>query len=132
MTPFLWLCHSKWFVRCMLNHNYNLVFDFQIIYNTIEILLYCLNLWCLVLLVHKWQIQPINSMTKLFRVVFTCLSSGILLTNKHGSGIIEQCEKDLVDVAIYLTNEQRLIITTYAKDMLHLIAFEIFNNPMKH
>ena len=86
----------------------------------------CLNLWCLVLLVHKCQIQPINSITQLFRAVFACLSSGVLLPDKFGLGIIDPCEKDLIDATHYLTNEQRINITTYAQNILRLIAFEQF------
>jgi hypothetical protein len=83
-----------------------------------------LNLWCLVLLIYKCQNQPINSTINLFRSVFSCLSSGILLPNSIGPGIIDPCEKDLVDAADYLTVEQRLNITNYAHDILRLIAFE--------
>jgi hypothetical protein len=68
--------------------------------------------------------QPIHSSTRLFRSVFSCLSSGILLSNSIGPGIIDPCEKELVDAADYLTNEQRLSITTYAQYILRLISFE--------
>jgi hypothetical protein len=84
------------------------------------------NLWCLVLLVHRCQIQPINSIANLFRAVFACLSSGILLPNNFGLGIIDPCDKDLIDAADYLTNEQRINVTIYAQNMLRLIAFEQF------
>jgi zinc finger RNA-binding protein len=90
-----------------------------------------LNLWCLALLVYKCHIQPSSSTINLFRSVFSCLSSGILLPAFIGPGIIDPCEKDLVDAAAYLTNEQRIDITNYAHYVLRLIAFEkyekIFN-----
>jgi zinc finger RNA-binding protein len=83
-----------------------------------------LSLWCLTLLVYKCQKQPINSTINLFRSVFACLSSGILLPNHIGPGIIDPCEKDLVDAAAYLTIQQRLDITDYANYVYRLIVFE--------
>ncbi|CAF1483221.1 unnamed protein product [Rotaria sordida] len=121
--------HSNWFTGCMFNHNYNIIvlrLLRHLQYNNQTPLSY-LNLWCLVLLVHKCQTQPINSITKLFCSVFTYLSSGILLPNKLGLGIIDPCEKDPIDVANYLTNEQRSIITTYAQNIERLITFEQFD-----
>ncbi|CAF0743663.1 unnamed protein product [Rotaria sp. Silwood1] len=117
--------HSNWFTRCMLEHNSNLIVlrllrDLQ--YNQTP--LSSLNLWCLALLVHKCQNQPSTSSTHLFRAVFACLSSGILLPNHIGPGIIDPCEKELVDAAAYLTLEQRLNITSYAQNILRLICFE--------
>jgi hypothetical protein len=95
------------------------------------------NLWCLILLVHRCRIQPIHSIANLFRSVFACLSSGILLPNKFGLGIIDPCDKDLIDAADYLTNEQRIHVTTYAQNILRLIAFEQFEkifstHPQSH
>jgi len=87
-----------------------------------------LNLWCLTLLVYKCQKQPINSTINLFRSVFACLSSGILLPNHIGPGIIDPCEKELVDAAAYLTKEQRLNITDYANYVFRLIAFEKYES----
>jgi zinc finger RNA-binding protein len=87
-----------------------------------------LNLWCIILLVYKCQNQPINSLLTLFRSVFSCISSGILLPNDLGPGIIDPCEKELVDASAYLTIEQRLNITKYAHDILRLIAFERYEN----
>ena len=83
-----------------------------------------LNLWCLVLLVHKCQIQPIHSVGQLFRAVFACLSSGLLLPNAIGSGLTDPCEKDPVDAAAHLSTEQRIQLTAYAQDILRCIAFE--------
>ena len=85
-----------------------------------------LNLWCIILLVYKCQNQPNNSLLNLFRSVFSCLSSGILLPNNLGPGIIDPCEKELVDASSYLTTEQSLEITKYAQDILRSIAFERF------
>ncbi|CAF3546466.1 unnamed protein product [Rotaria sordida] len=117
--------HSNWFTRCMLEHNSNLIVlrllrDLQ--YNQTP--LSSFNLWCLALLVYKCQNQPPNSSTNLFRSVFACLSSGILLPNHIGPGITDPCEKELVDAADYLTLEERLNITNYAQNILRLISFE--------
>ncbi|CAF2417164.1 unnamed protein product [Rotaria sp. Silwood2] len=117
--------HSNWFTRCMLENNSNLIIlrllrDLQ--YNQTP--LSSFNLWCLALLVYKCQNQPPTSSTNLFRAVFACLSSGILLPNHIGPGIIDPCEKELVDAAAYLTLEQRLNITSYAQNILRLISFE--------
>lgn len=87
-----------------------------------------LNLWCIVLLVYKCQIEPTKSVLMLFRSVFSCLSSGILLANGVGPGVVDPCEKELVDATSYLTNEQRSAITKYAQDVLRLIAFEKYDN----
>jgi hypothetical protein len=87
----------------------------------------CLDLWCLSLLVHKCQIEPINSVTNLFRAVFSCLSSGILLPNQVGPGIIDPCEESHCDAASYLTIEQRLDLTNYAQHILRLIATQQFD-----
>ncbi|CAF3385028.1 unnamed protein product [Rotaria sp. Silwood2] len=128
MNFFLCLGHSNWFTRCMFNHNNNLIVLRLLRHlQYIQTPLSYLNLWCLVLLVHKCQFQPINSITTLFRAVFTCLSCGILLPNKVGPGIIDPCEKDLADAADYLTNEQRSNITIYAQNIVRLIAFEQFD-----
>jgi len=109
----------------MLDHNSNLIVlrllrDLQYHQTPLS----SLNLWCLTLLVYKCQNQPPNSFINLFRSVFSCLSSGILLPNHTGPGIIDPCEKELVDAAAYLTIEQRLKITNYAQTILRLIAFE--------
>ena len=87
-----------------------------------------LNLWSLALLVHKCQNQPAASITDLFRSVFVCLSSGILLPNFIGPGIIDPCEKEPVDAAAYLSIEHRLSITTYAQSMVRFIAFEQYDH----
>ncbi|CAF5148496.1 unnamed protein product, partial [Rotaria sp. Silwood1] len=42
-------------------------------------------------------------------------------------GIIDPCEKDLVDAASYVTNEQRSKITSYAQNIIRFIAFEQFD-----
>ena len=112
----------------MLDHPYNLIVlrllrDLQ----NHQTPLASLNLWCLTLLVHKCQIQPINSVTNLFRAVFSCLSSGIFLPNHIGPGIIDPCEKELIDVASYLTIEQRLYLTNYGQYILRLIASQQFD-----
>lgn len=86
-----------------------------------------LNIWCLALLVHKCQRQPALSITHLFRSVFACISSGILLPNFIGPGIIDPCEKEPVDAAAYLSIEQRLSITAYAQAMARFIAFEQYD-----
>jgi zinc finger RNA-binding protein len=86
-----------------------------------------LNLWCLALLVYKCQNQPTNSPIALFRSVFSCLSSGILLPNQIGPGIIDPCEKEPIDAAGYLTIKERLDITKYAHHILRLIAFEKYD-----
>ncbi|CAF1327567.1 unnamed protein product [Adineta steineri] len=117
--------HSNWFTHCMLEQNSNIIVlrilrDLQ--YNQTP--LSFLNLWCLTLLVYKCQNQAPNLLTNLFRSVFACLSSGILLPNQIGPGIIDPCEKELIDAAAYLTNEQRLSITNYAQHIIRLIAFE--------
>ncbi|CAF3870443.1 unnamed protein product, partial [Rotaria sp. Silwood1] len=120
--------HSNWFTQCMFNVPYNLVVLRLLRHlQYIQTPLCYLNLWCLVLLVHKCHTQSINSITKLFRAVFTCLSSGILLPNKLGPGIIDPCEKDLVDAASYVTNEHRSKITSYAQNIIRFIAFEQFD-----
>ncbi|CAF1201006.1 unnamed protein product [Rotaria magnacalcarata] len=120
--------HSNWFSRCMLENNSNLIVlrllrDLQ--YNQTP--LSSLNLWCLTLLVYKCQYQPPNSPTNLFRSVFACLSSGILLPSHIGPGIIDPCEKELVDAAAYLTTEERFNLTNYAQNMLRLISFEKYD-----
>jgi len=117
--------HSNWFTRCMIENDSNIIVlrllrDLQ--YNKTP--LSSLNLWCLTLLVYKCQKQPINSTINLFRSVFSCLSSGILLPNYVGPGIIDPCEKELADAAVYLTIEERLNITDYANYVLRLIVFE--------
>lgn len=122
----LFLGHSNWFTHCMLEHNSNLIVlrllrDLQCHQTPLSYF----NLWCLTLLVYKCQSQPPNnSSLNLFRSVFACLSSGILLPNHIGPGIIDPCEKELFDAAAYLTIDQRLQITTYAQTILRLIAFE--------
>ena len=83
-----------------------------------------LSLWSLILLVYKCQPHPIESITQLFRLVFACLSSGLLLTGALGPGLIDPCEKDLVDATEYLSTDERLSITHYAQTVLRLIAFE--------
>lgn len=108
----------------MLEHNSNLIVlrllrDLQ--YNQTP--LSSLNLWCLALLVYKCQSQPPNQPTNLFRSVFACLSSGVLLANYIGPGIIDPCEKEPVDAAAYLTTEQRFNLTQYAQNVLRLISF---------
>ena len=87
-----------------------------------------LNLWCIVLLVYKCQVHSIKSVLTLFRSVFSCLSSGILLAGGIGAGIVDPCEKELADAASHLTNEQRLNITKYAHDILRFIAFEKYES----
>jgi zinc finger RNA-binding protein len=119
------LGHSNWFTRCMMENNSNLIVlrllrDLQ--YNKTP--LSFLNLWCLTLIVYKCQNQPTNSSMNLFRSVFACLSGGILLPNHIGPGIIDPCEKELVDAAAYLNVEERLNITEYANHIFRLIAFE--------
>ncbi|CAM4910448.1 unnamed protein product [Rotaria socialis] len=120
--------HSNWFSRCMLENNSNLIVlrllrDLQ--YNQTP--LSSLNLWCLTLLVYKCQYQPPNSPTNLFRSVFACLSSGILLPNRIGPGIIDPCEKEVVDATAYLTTEERFNLTNYAQTILRLISFEKYD-----
>ena len=91
-----------------------------------------LNLWCLVLLLHTCQIQPIHSVGQLFRAVFACLSSGILLPNAIGSGLIDPCEKEPVDAAAHLNVEQRIELTAYAQNILRCIAFEQYDKIFAH
>ena len=83
-----------------------------------------LSLWSLALIVHKCQNQTVTSSASLFRSVFTCISSGILLPNQAGLGIIDPCEKEPIDAAASLTMDQRLNVTSYAQHVLRLIAFE--------
>lgn len=83
-----------------------------------------LNLWCLILLVYKCQSEPVQSVSKLFRLVFTCLSSGLLLPEGFGPGLIDPCEKEIIDATDYLTIDERLYITNYSQAILRLIAFE--------
>jgi zinc finger RNA-binding protein len=92
----------------------------------------CLNLWCLILLVHQCQNESTNSIAHVFRTVFSCLSSGLLLPNALGPGIIDPCEKDLVDAASYLTVEQRISITTYAQWIVRCLAFKQYNQIFDH
>jgi hypothetical protein len=88
-----------------------------------------LNLWCLTQLVHRCRHSSSHSATDLFRAVFGCLSSGVLLPNEIGPGLhIDPCEKNSMDATCYLTTEQRLNITLYAQDVLRSLAFERFEN----
>ncbi len=123
------LGHSNWFTRCMLENNSNLIV-LRLLRNLQDqqTPLSSLNLWCLALIVYKCHNQPPNSPINLFRSVFSCLSSGILLPNNIGPGIIDPCEKDLVDAAAYLTIEQRLNITDYAHSILREKIFYIKSN----
>lgn len=117
--------HSYWFTHRMLGNQTNLIVlrllrDLQ---NQQTALSY-LNLWCLILLVYKCQSEPVQSVSKLFRLIFTCLSSGLLLPEGFGPGLIDPCEKEIVDATDYLTIDERLFITNYAQAILRLIAFE--------
>ncbi|XP_065223039.1 zinc finger RNA-binding protein isoform X2 [Planococcus citri] len=55
------------------------------------------------------------------RRVFQAISSGLLLPG--GPGLLDPCEKDPVDAAAYLTDQQREEITASAQHALRLIAF---------
>lgn len=71
--------------------------------------------------------KGIDSTVNIFHAVFTYLSSGILLSDKLGSGIIDPCERGVVDVTAYLTSKQRSDITHYAQYILNLIVCEKFD-----
>ncbi|CAF1090562.1 unnamed protein product [Adineta ricciae] len=117
--------HSNWFTHCMLENNSNsTVLRILRSLQQNQTPLSHLSLWSLALLVHKCQNQPATSSASLFRSVFTCISSGVLLPNQAGLGIIDPCEKEPTDAAASLTMDQRLNITSYAQHVLRLIAFE--------
>lgn len=92
-----------------------------------------LNLWCLTQLVHRCRSSSSQSVTDLFRAVFGCLSSGVLLPNQIGPGLlIDACDKNSIDATFYLTTEQRLNITRYAQEVLRFLAFERFEEVFHH
>ncbi|CAF3293860.1 unnamed protein product [Rotaria sp. Silwood2] len=64
---------------------------------------------------------------KYFHVIFTCLSSDVLLRDKYDRGIIDSCEKYFVVPDNYLTNKQYSIITNYVYDIACLIAVQQFD-----
>ncbi|CAF3696870.1 unnamed protein product [Rotaria socialis] len=77
------ISHSNWFTRSIFHHN-----DTLIVLRLLRDLQYkqtplsCLNIWCLILIVHKCQNQPVNSILTLFPAVFTYMSNDILLSNE--------------------------------------------------
>ncbi|CAF4199117.1 unnamed protein product [Rotaria socialis] len=97
--------HSNWFTRSIFHHN-----DTLIVLRLLRDLQYkqtplsCLNIWCLILIVHKCQNQPVNSILTLFPAVFTYMNPA--------------------NGANYLTNNQRSAVTPYAQNTVRLIACE--------
>ncbi|KAL4228150.1 hypothetical protein ACF0H5_013583 [Mactra antiquata] len=82
-----------------------------------------LNEWAMELLVEKCvgsgggTLNPGDAL----RRVFECIASGVLLPG--GPGLLDPCEKDPVDAAFGLSNQEREDITASAQHALRLIAF---------
>ncbi|XP_045216764.1 zinc finger RNA-binding protein-like [Mercenaria mercenaria] len=82
-----------------------------------------LNEWAMELLVEKCvssgggHLNPGDAL----RRVFECIASGVLLPG--GPGLLDPCEKDPVDAASGLSNQEREDITASAQHALRLIAF---------
>jgi len=82
-----------------------------------------LNSWAMELLVEKVISsagQPLSPGDALRRV-FEAIASGILLPG--GPGLLDPCEKDPVDAAAALSNQEREDITASAQHALRLLAF---------
>lgn len=123
------LGHSNWFTNQMLEQRESLtVLKLLRFLQLNQTPLSYLNLWCLILIVHKSYNRLGLTSIQIFRSVFSFLSSGVLLTNGFGPGIIDPCEKELVDATDYLTMEQRLMITDYAQLVLRRIAFDRYQD----
>ena len=82
-----------------------------------------LNEWAMELLVEKCVASggPNMSPGDALRRVFECIASGLLLPG--GPGLQDPCEKDPIDAATSLTNQEREDITASAQHALRLIAF---------
>uniref|UniRef100_A0A8W8HUS0 DZF domain-containing protein n=1 Tax=Magallana gigas TaxID=29159 RepID=A0A8W8HUS0_MAGGI len=82
-----------------------------------------LNEWAMELLVEKCVSSGGANMSPgdALRRVFESISSGLLLPG--GPGLYDPCEKDSVDAASSLTNQEREDITASAQHALRLIAF---------
>ncbi|XP_052101013.1 zinc finger RNA-binding protein-like [Mytilus californianus] len=82
-----------------------------------------LNEWAMELLVEKCVASggPTMSPGDALRRVFECIASGLLLP--AGPGLHDPCEKDPMDAATSLTNQEREDITASAQHALRLIAF---------
>lgn len=82
-----------------------------------------LNEWAMELLVEKCvssgggHLNPGDAL----RRVFECIASGVLLPG--GPGLLDPCEKDPIDAASGLSNQEREDITASAQHALRLIAF---------
>lgn len=57
------------------------------------------------------------SPSEALRLVFECLSGGLLLT-PFGHGMLDPCEKDCVDAIGYLSRQEKTDITQYAQVLL--------------
>ncbi|XP_078313931.1 zinc finger RNA-binding protein-like isoform X3 [Crassostrea virginica] len=82
-----------------------------------------LNEWAMELLVEKCVSSGGANMSPgdALRRVFESISSGLLLPG--GPGLYDPCEKDSIDAASSLTNQEREDITASAQHALRLIAF---------
>lgn len=82
-----------------------------------------LNEWAMELLVEKCVSSGGGSLNPgdALRRIFECIASGILLPG--GPGLYDPCEKDPVDAAAGLSNQEREDITASAQHALRLIAF---------
>ncbi|XP_052794013.1 zinc finger RNA-binding protein-like isoform X2 [Mya arenaria] len=82
-----------------------------------------LNEWAMELLVEKCvssaptPLSPGDALRRLFE----CIASGVLLPG--GPGLLDPCEKDPVDAASGLSNQEREDITASAQHALRLIAY---------
>lgn len=82
-----------------------------------------LNEWAMELLVEKCVSSAGGNLNPgdALRRIFECIASGILLPG--GPGLYDPCEKDAVDAAAGLSNQEREDITASAQHALRLIAF---------
>ncbi|XP_014670630.1 PREDICTED: zinc finger RNA-binding protein-like [Priapulus caudatus] len=82
-----------------------------------------LRTWAMELLCEKCVASggPNQSPGDALRRIFEAIASGILLPG--GPGLVDPCEKDPVDAAGSLTNQEREEITTSAQHALRLMAF---------
>lgn len=82
-----------------------------------------LNEWAMELLVEKCVSSAGSNCNPgdALRRIFECIASGMLLPG--GPGLYDPCEKDPVDAAAGLSNQEREDITASAQHALRLIAF---------
>lgn len=82
-----------------------------------------LNEWAMELLVEKCVSSAGSNCNPgdALRRVFECIASGMLLPG--GPGLYDPCEKEPIDAAAGLSNQEREDITASAQHALRLIAF---------